>query len=113
MGKKMMLMGDKDIVATALDDIENADIVSIMSSDNQELYTMEAKEDIPFGNKIALRNIEKGERIIKYNVPVGECIKNIEKGRLVHVHNVKSQRVDIPKAFKEEIIKQMNINTEV
>lgn len=113
MVKKMILMGDMDIVATALDDIKSGEVAHIMSSDNQELYTLKAKENIPFGNKIALRNIKQGEKIIKYNVSIGECVKEIEKGRLVHVHNVKSQRVDIPLAYKKEIIKQMNINTEV
>ncbi|WP_432664817.1 UxaA family hydrolase [Wukongibacter baidiensis] len=113
MVKKMILMGEKDIVATALDDIKSGDVAHVMSSDNQELYTIEAKENIPFGNKIALRDIKNGEKIIKYDVPVGECTKDIEKGRLVHVHNVKSQRVDIPLAYKKEIIKQMNIDAEV
>lgn len=113
MVKKMIVMEDKDIVATALEDIKAGELVWIITSNNKELYTVEAKENIPFGNKIALRNITKGEKIIKYNAAIGECVKDIEKGRLVHVHNVKSLRVDIPLAYKKEIIRQMNIDAEV
>ncbi|WP_026895825.1 UxaA family hydrolase [Clostridiisalibacter paucivorans] len=112
MTKKMIIMEDNDIVATALDDIKSGDTVHIMSSNNQELYTILAKESIPFGNKIALCDIKKNESIIKYGVCIGECTKDIEKGKLVHVHNVKSLRVDIPKSYKKEIIKQMNIDME-
>lgn len=111
--KKFIIMGEKDNVATALDNIHIGEIALVMSSDNVELYNINAKENIPFGNKIALRNIKKGENIIKYNAKVGECTKDIIKGGLVHVHNVRSKRVDIPPSFKLEIMKQMNIKTEV
>lgn len=112
MNKKLIVMEKNDMVATALDDVLNGDTVSIMSSDNVEICTMEAKENIPFGNKIALCEIKNGQKLIKYGVPVGICTKDIEKGRLVHVHNVKSARVDIPEAYKKEIIKQMNIRVD-
>ena len=70
---------------------------------------MTAAEDIPFGNKIALCPLQKGELVVKYGVPVGLCTHDIACGRLVHVHNVKSRTVDIPPAFKKEIMRQMHI----
>jgi altronate hydrolase len=50
-----------------------------------------AVEEIPLGHKIALRPIANGERIIRLGVPVGIATSDISPGRLVHVHNVKSQ----------------------
>ncbi len=48
-------------------------------------------EDVPQGHKIALLPIAAGDRIIRFGVPVGLAASAIGAGRLVHVHNVKSQ----------------------
>ncbi|MDM8533976.1 UxaA family hydrolase [Clostridiaceae bacterium HSG29] len=111
--KKFILMGEKDIVATALDSMLKGDMAIVLSNDNEEMYSIKVNENIPFGNKIALMDIKKGENIIKYDSVVGECTKDILKGKLVHVHNVRSLRVDIPQSFKNEIIKEMKIEVEV
>ena len=43
------------------------------------------------GQKYARRAIEAGERIIKYGYPIGEATKAIEKGEMVHSHNMKTR----------------------
>ena len=111
--KKVILMEANDNVATALDDIIKNDSVVLLSHNNEILGNLNALNNIPFGNKIALKNIPVGCEIIKYNSTIGESTKNIVQGELVHVHNVKSLRVDIPEAFKKEIVRQMNIDVEV
>ena len=45
-------------------------------------------EDIPMGHKIALRDIAKGEPVIKYGFPIGEATADIPKGGHVHTHNL-------------------------
>ena len=102
-------MDDKDFVATALVDVERGDEVVISNAENQQLYTMTAVEDIPFGNKIALKEMKKGDTVVKYGAPIGECTHDISCGSLVHVHNVRSRTVDIPPAIRREIMRQMNI----
>jgi len=47
-----------------------------------------AKELIPYGHKISLNKIKKGELIIKYGQVIGEAAKNILPGKHVHSHNV-------------------------
>ncbi len=42
------------------------------------------------GHKYALRNIAKGENIIKYGSPIGHAVCDIAKGEHVHTHNVKT-----------------------
>ena len=42
------------------------------------------------GHKYALRDIKKGEDIIKYGNPIGHATEDIKKGEHVHVHNVKT-----------------------
>lgn len=49
------------------------------------------------GHKYALRDIAKGENIIKYGNPIGHATCDIKKGEHVHTHNVKtnlSDRID-------------------
>lgn len=99
-----------DQVATALVDTKAGEAAMIFDSENQELGGQIALQNIPFGNKIALQDIAKGDEVIKCGAVIGACTKNIKRGELVHVHNVKSLAVDIPPAFKQEIIKQMKIN---
>lgn len=49
------------------------------------------KEKIPFGHKIALCDINKGEDIFKYGASIGKASQNISKGSLVHTHNLQSE----------------------
>ncbi len=42
------------------------------------------------GHKYALRDIKKGENIIKYANPIGHAVCDIKKGEHVHSHNMKT-----------------------
>lgn len=46
------------------------------------------------GHKYALRDISKGENIIKYGNPIGHATCDIKKGEHVHTHNVKTNLSD-------------------
>ena len=48
--------------------------------------------DVPYGHKIAVRDIKKGELINKYGEEIGIATKDIKKGEYVHVHNLDSMR---------------------
>lgn len=106
---RFIIMDERDMVATALVDLHKGELADVFSSENLVLFSIMALENIPFGNKIALVDIKKGDKVIKYGTVIGECTHSIKKGELVHVHNVKSLTVDIPPAFKKEIMRQMNI----
>jgi len=106
---RFVKMDENDMVATALVDLSKDDTALIFTPDNKLIGELAAKEAIPYGNKIALCSIEKGQGVIKYGATIGESTEAIEIGELVHVHNVKSLVVDIPPVFKKEIMRQMNI----
>ena len=69
-------------------------------------------EDIPFGHKVALRDIGEGENVIKYGFPIGHATAPIKRGAHIHTHNLKTnlsdllkyryQPVPLPDAFKEK-----------
>lgn len=48
--------------------------------------------DVPYGHKIALRDIHQGEEIFKYGEEIGVATQEIRKGEYVHVHNLDSMR---------------------
>ena len=62
----------------------------IMETDGT--VTIRAMEDIPLGHKLALRDVEKSETILKYGHDIGKAVADIPRGHHAHVHNVKTKR---------------------
>ena len=52
--------------------------------------TARVRVRIGLGHKLARAAIEKGDKIVKYGVPIGSATANIAAGDHVHLHNVKS-----------------------
>ncbi len=104
---KAIVMADNDNVATALDPINVGSSVETTSKTGDNPKTIIAKVDIPTGNKIALKDLYPGDAMIKYNVDCGKVYRHIPKGGFVHVHNVKSHRIQIPGNIITEIMHKM------
>lgn len=61
------------------------------------------------GHKYALRDIKKGEKVIKYGFPIGIASEDIKKGEHVHSHNLKTALSGIENYtynYKEPIFKK-------
>ena len=86
---KAIKMNPKDNVATAIDDVESGEVIGVK---NDEVFEIQVLQEIPFGHKFALRDIAKGEEIVKYGEVIGRATAEIRKGEHVHVHNVESLR---------------------
>ena len=54
--------------------------------------TVKVIGDVPYGHKIAVKDIKKGELIMKYGEEIGIATKDIVKGEYVHIHNLDSMR---------------------
>lgn len=48
--------------------------------------------NIPYGHKLAVREIHKGEPVVKYGEQLGVASRDIAAGEYVHVHNLDSMR---------------------
>ena len=86
---------DKVIVLNALDNV--GVIINEMISKGTKVNVgsekhIEILEDIKFGFKMAIRSIDKGEKIVKYGEPIGKATQNIREGEMVHIHNVEGLR---------------------
>lgn len=86
MGKRMIIMHPKDNVGVLLEDVDAGDICSAESIEVKSL------EKIEFGHKVALKNITRGEDIIKYGEKIGYALEDIKKGQWIHRHNIESER---------------------
>ena len=81
---------EDDNVATLLEDLTSGDEVQVRLG--KETRTVQATEDIPFGFKIALIDLGKGARIVKYGEPIGIASQDIRQGEMVHIHNLEGAR---------------------
>ncbi len=62
----------------------------IMDQDKE--VRVKAKNDIPIGHKVSLRDYKPGDTVIKYGVDIGKVVAPISKGAHAHVHNIKTKR---------------------
>jgi altronate dehydratase len=93
MGKptRIIIINEKDNVATALQGLSVGAEVSVELHGHIEKIAL--LSDIPMGHKLALKDIEEGEPVIKYGEPIGKSTAKIVRGEHVHVHNVVSQKL--------------------
>ena len=86
----VIVINEADNVVVAIKDIKKGDKVSYRLKD--QLHEIIAKEDIPYGLKMAIQNICSYEAILKYGEAIGESNKSISIGELVHIHNMEGRR---------------------
>ena len=67
------------------------DLTGWIMDDNHHIQ-MTARQDIPIGHKIALKDMKAGETVIKYGVDIGKVVKDMKAGEHAHVHNIKTKR---------------------
>ena len=79
---EMVRITSRDMVAVALKPLKAGETVSYGGG------SITLKDDLPMGHKAALRDIRKGEAVIKYGFPIGEATEDIPAGAHVHTHNL-------------------------
>jgi altronate hydrolase len=86
---KVLIINKSDSVAVALERINKGEALEIGAS------SVIALEDVEQGHKIAIKDIKKGENVIKYGFPIGHATKNIRAGEWVHTHNLETNLGEI------------------
>ena len=86
-----ILLAPNDNVAAAIDAVEAAAPVAVaLNSSGETVLTISSRQGIPFGHKIAVKDLAKGSSIIRYGYPIGIATADIKQGDLVHSHNMRS-----------------------
>lgn len=95
---KLFVIHSADNVATAIDGVSPGAAALVGTGSGECL----AREPIPRGFKLALRDITAGEQIIKYGVPIGRASRAISAGSCVHTHNMVSLNDERSGSFAAE-----------
>ncbi|WP_125154358.1 UxaA family hydrolase [Clostridium rectalis] len=88
--KLAVVANENDNVATTVKYLKKQQEILIDIFGDEQRVRL--NEHIPFGHKFAIKDIKKGEEIIKYGEEIGQATSDICKGDYVHVHNVISER---------------------
>lgn len=88
MKNKYIIINIEDNCATSLDKILQDEVLEIHNN------LIKIKQEILFGHKFALKNINKGNQVIKYGEIIGIAIKDIKSGDWVHLHNIQSHYLE-------------------
>ncbi len=67
------------------------EMLCVITHDNSD-FTLTAKTDIPIGHKVALKDLSKGDTVIKYGEDIGKMVGSAGIGEHVHTHNCKTKR---------------------
>lgn len=89
---KFLLHEKEDSVGVAIANITAGEKVFGAFLHGTELVEVTAKNDIPWGHKIALKPVKSGEFVIEYGEKIGKAYKDITVGEWVHTHNLKGAR---------------------
>lgn len=87
-----------DNVATLIDP---GDAQATCQLQGEKTGSIKLAAALPFGHKVALTPMKKGDAVIKYGMVIGKLTADVAPGEHVHVHNVESQRGRGDKARKE------------
>ena len=60
--------------------------------DEDRMIEVKARQDIPIGHKVALRDMAVGDTVIKYGIDMGRVVAPVQAGEHAHVHNIKTKR---------------------
>jgi (2R)-sulfolactate sulfo-lyase subunit alpha len=87
-----LIHDDADDVGVAVVDVAaGSEVVAVRTTDGKEVE-LRARDDIPLGHKIALRDIDEGHQVLKYGTPIGLTTNAIAAGDYVHTHNLRTAR---------------------
>ena len=93
---KAVVLRSDDTVAVAARPIPRGFVLQLAGR------TIEVREPIGLGHKVALADIAAGEPVRKYGQIIGFASKAIPAGSLVHVHNLKADLFERDYAFASE-----------
>ena len=99
MVKKAIQIDEKDNVATTTCEVDAGELLEVISPDGKVILKPKVSEPIPFGHKLAIKSIKKGENIVKYGEVIGVATQPVKEGAWVNTHNVGSARM--PTSGKE------------
>lgn len=92
MKPQFLVHEEQDSVGVAVVEIKAGEKISGAFIEGGKQLTLQSKDAVPLGHKVALKDIKPGENVVKYGVIIGRAKTAITAGQHVHVHNIKTNR---------------------
>ena len=83
---------DDSVGVVTVEGLKANDTLSGWIMDQDVLIDIKINQDIPIGHKLAIKDLNEDDTVIKYGVDIGRTISKIAVGDHLHVHNVKTKR---------------------
>ena len=82
--RRLLLLSERDNVIVTCASLKSGEIVTLDGED------VTVRADAPLGFKIARRDLAPGDKVLKYGAIIGSATAAIQRGDVVHLHNMKS-----------------------
>ena len=86
---RAIVLNDKDTVATLIEAGRAHEACPLQGARPGSVHLL---ADVPFGHKVAIKDMAAGADVVKYGQVIGATTAPIKTGEHVHVHNVGSKR---------------------
>ena len=83
---------DDSVGVVTVEGLKANDTLTGWIMDQDVLIDIKINQDIPIGHKLAIKDLNEDDTVIKYGVDIGRTIAKIAVGDHLHVHNVKTKR---------------------
>ncbi len=101
--EKFIKINPLDSVVVALAEIKAGETVEVSGS------AVKALGDIPAGHKMAIKDIEAGESVIKYGEAIGKAKEKIPAGSHIHTHNLATKLDEDVSYSYEPLIREAKV----
>ena len=81
-----------DTVGVATVDIKAGETATGLYMDSQQKIDLKVLQEIPLGHKVALKDHQPADTVLKYGHDIGKVVADIKTGQHVHIHNLKTKR---------------------
>jgi (2R)-sulfolactate sulfo-lyase subunit alpha len=69
----------------------DTEMLCVVTHDDSD-FRLVARQAVPIGHKVALRDLKTGDTVVKYGQDIGRIVADVRQGEHVHVHNLKTKR---------------------
>jgi LDH2 family malate/lactate/ureidoglycolate dehydrogenase len=90
-GVRAILLQPDDDVAAVLEAVTRDGVIAVtLGTSGKTVSELTVRQEIPFGHKVAIRDVVKGKPVHRYGFPIGIATIDIKPGEHVHSHNMRS-----------------------
>jgi LDH2 family malate/lactate/ureidoglycolate dehydrogenase len=103
--RAILLQPDDDVAAVLETVAAHGAIAVTLGASGKTVSELAIRQDIPFGHKVAVRDIVKGRPIRRYGFPIGIATIDIKQGEHVHSHNMCSMLSSVSRQSKSPTLR--------